>query len=249
MVERYIYNPLKDRIEGPGCQLGSAGLPLDSQQRGPPFPPLFRATPAPSLPRSRRTDGRTDGQTDGAVTTLHGRVSPHPLLSSDTDYHQLLFPQKCACRLFLYIKWLRRQSLAARAMAVGGPGEGKWGVHWLIPPSAVGSQLCLNVHSADGAFLAHGEPLVHTQLMKEMHTGEAPGRGKGKWEQWSKGRVPRCARSRGKPTTRGTRRLTPKGSWGPCHGVSLWLGWKCTTGGEAQDPPPPGPPTQSQDLI
>lgn len=55
-------------------------------------------------------------------------------------------------------------------MAVGGPGEGKWGVHWLTPPSAVSSQLCLNVHPADGAFLAHGEPLVHAQLVKEMHT-------------------------------------------------------------------------------
>lgn len=69
--------------------------------------------------------------------------------------------------------------MAARAMAVGGPGEGKWGIHWLIPPSAVGSQLCLNVHPADGAFLAHGEPLVHAQLVKEMHTWEAPARERG----------------------------------------------------------------------
>ena len=127
--------------------------------------------------------------------------------------------------------------MAARAMAVGGPGEGKWGVHWLLLPSAVGSQLCLNVHSADGAFLAHGEPLVHTQLMKEMHTGEAPGRGQGKWEQWSGGRVPCSARSRGKQTPRGTRRLTLRGSWGPCHGVSLWLGWECMMGRRVPRPP------------
>lgn len=167
MVKRYIYNPSKDRIEGPGYRLGPAGSHLDSQQHGPPLP-----TPAPgtasSLPPAKQVDGH--GRTDGAVTTLDRWASPTPSFPQ-TRIPPTPLSTKCACRLFLYIKWLRRQSLAARAMAVGGPGEGKWGVHWLIPPSAVSSQLCLNVHSADGAFLAHGEPLVHTQLVKEMHTG------------------------------------------------------------------------------
>lgn len=230
MVERYIYNPSKDRIEGPVYQLGPSRSHPDSQQRGPPFPPLLRARPAPSrsLPHS---------EVDGAVTILaSGGASPTP------PFPQTLIPPtplstKCACRLFLYIKWLRRQSLAARAMAVGGPGEGRWGVHWLIPPSAVGSQLCLNVHSADGTFLAHGEPLVHTQLVEEMHTGEAPGR-----EGKVRGLVGREGSGAG-PGMRpyrlwqvGGPTMAPLGgrskrSLGTLpQSVRLWLGWEVTTG-------------------
>lgn len=37
--------------------------------------------------------------------------------------------------------------------------------------STVGGQLSLNVHSADGAFPAGGQPLVHTRLVEEMHAG------------------------------------------------------------------------------
>lgn len=37
--------------------------------------------------------------------------------------------------------------------------------------STVGGQLGLNVHSADGAFSAGGQPLVHTCLVKEVHAG------------------------------------------------------------------------------
>lgn len=58
-----------------------------------------------------------------------GGPSPTPT-SPPTRLPPAPLSTKCACRLFLYIKWLRRQSLAARAMAVRGPGEGKWGVHW-----------------------------------------------------------------------------------------------------------------------
>lgn len=35
--------------------------------------------------------------------------------------------------------------------------------------SAVGGQLGLNVHSADGAFPAGGQPLVHARLVEEVH--------------------------------------------------------------------------------
>lgn len=36
--------------------------------------------------------------------------------------------------------------------------------------STLSRQLRLNVHSADGALLVGEEPLVHTQLMEEVHT-------------------------------------------------------------------------------
>lgn len=36
--------------------------------------------------------------------------------------------------------------------------------------STLGRQLRLNVHSADGALLIGEEPLIHTQLMEEVHT-------------------------------------------------------------------------------
>lgn len=35
-------------------------------------------------------------------------------------------------------------------------------------------QLRLYVHSTDGALFVSEEPLIHTQLMEEVHTGEAP---------------------------------------------------------------------------
>lgn len=35
--------------------------------------------------------------------------------------------------------------------------------------SAVGGQLGLNVHSADGAFPAGSQPLIHARLMEEVH--------------------------------------------------------------------------------
>ena len=38
-------------------------------------------------------------------------------------------------------------------------------------PSTVGGQLGLNVYSADGAFPAGGQPLVHTRLVEEVHAG------------------------------------------------------------------------------
>lgn len=37
--------------------------------------------------------------------------------------------------------------------------------------STLSRQLSLYVHSADGALLIGEEPLVHTQLMEEVHTG------------------------------------------------------------------------------
>lgn len=37
--------------------------------------------------------------------------------------------------------------------------------------STVRGQLGLNVHSADGAFPAGGQPLVHTPLVEEVHAG------------------------------------------------------------------------------
>lgn len=37
--------------------------------------------------------------------------------------------------------------------------------------SAVGGQLGLNVHSADGAFPAGGQPLIHARLVEEVHAG------------------------------------------------------------------------------
>lgn len=162
MVERYIYNPSKGRIEGPVYQLGPSGSRLDSQQHGPPLPTPALGTASSLPPTQRGRWGQSPFWMGGSSPTLpfpRTRIPPTPLST------------KCACRLFLYVKWLRRQSLAARAMAVGGPGEGKWGIHWLIPSSAVSSQLCLNVHPADGAFLAHGEPLVHAELVKKVHTG------------------------------------------------------------------------------
>ena len=36
-------------------------------------------------------------------------------------------------------------------------------------PSTVGGELGLNVHSADGAFPAGGQPLVHARLVEEVH--------------------------------------------------------------------------------
>lgn len=125
MVERYIYNPSKGRIEGPVYQLGPLGSPLDSQQHGPPLPTPALGT-ASSLPTAQRGRwGQSPFWMGGSSPTLpfpRTLIPPTPLST------------KCACRLFLYVKWLRRQSLAARAMAVGGPGEGKWGIHWLFLP-------------------------------------------------------------------------------------------------------------------
>ena len=37
--------------------------------------------------------------------------------------------------------------------------------------STVGGQLGLNVHSADGALSAGGQPLVHARLVEEVHAG------------------------------------------------------------------------------
>jgi len=37
--------------------------------------------------------------------------------------------------------------------------------------SALGCELCLDVHSADGTLPTGGQPLVHTRLMEQMHTG------------------------------------------------------------------------------
>lgn len=41
--------------------------------------------------------------------------------------------------------------------------------------STLGGQLRLDVHPADGALLVGDEPLVHAQLVEEVHTGEASG--------------------------------------------------------------------------
>lgn len=44
--------------------------------------------------------------------------------------------------------------------------------------STLGGQLGLDVHSADGALLIGQEPLVHTQLMEQMHTWQTPAGGR-----------------------------------------------------------------------
>lgn len=41
--------------------------------------------------------------------------------------------------------------------------------------STLGRQLRFDVYPADGALLVGEEPLVHTQLMEEVHTRQAPG--------------------------------------------------------------------------
>lgn len=41
--------------------------------------------------------------------------------------------------------------------------------------STLSRQLRFNVHPADGALLIGDEPLVHTQLVEEVHTGESSG--------------------------------------------------------------------------
>lgn len=41
--------------------------------------------------------------------------------------------------------------------------------------STLSRQLRLNVHPADGALLVGDEPLVHAQLVEEVHTREASG--------------------------------------------------------------------------
>lgn len=41
--------------------------------------------------------------------------------------------------------------------------------------STLGGQLRLNVHPADGALLVGDEPLVHAQLVEEVHTRETSG--------------------------------------------------------------------------
>lgn len=41
--------------------------------------------------------------------------------------------------------------------------------------STLSRQLCLDVHPADGALLIGDEPLVHAQLVEEVHTRETPG--------------------------------------------------------------------------
>lgn len=41
--------------------------------------------------------------------------------------------------------------------------------------STLSGQLRLNVHPADGALLVGDEPLVHAQLVEEVHTWEASG--------------------------------------------------------------------------
>lgn len=43
--------------------------------------------------------------------------------------------------------------------------------------STLSRQLRLNVHSADGALLVGDEPLVHAQLVEEVHTREPSGWG------------------------------------------------------------------------
>lgn len=95
-----------------------------SQQLGPPLPAPALGT-ASSLPlRSkglRQSPFWMGGNGWGWVGPSGRSLPPLPL-------PQTLIPTplstKCACRLLLYVKWLRRQSLAARAMAVGGEGAG-----------------------------------------------------------------------------------------------------------------------------
>ena len=41
--------------------------------------------------------------------------------------------------------------------------------------STLSRQLRLNVHPADGALLIGNEPLVHTQLVEEVHTRKSSG--------------------------------------------------------------------------
>lgn len=45
--------------------------------------------------------------------------------------------------------------------------------------STLSRQLRLNVHPADGALLVGDEPLVHAQLVEEVHTRESSGGGNG----------------------------------------------------------------------
>ena len=56
----------------------------------------------------------------------------------------------------------RRMTRPDPKSCTGGPQEGA---------STVGGQLGLNVHSADGALPAGGQPLVHTPLVEEVHAG------------------------------------------------------------------------------
>lgn len=53
---------------------------------------------------------------------------------------------------------------------VGGWVGGWVGVGKRQTASTLGRQLRFNVHPADGALLIGEEPLVHTQLMEEVHT-------------------------------------------------------------------------------
>lgn len=43
--------------------------------------------------------------------------------------------------------------------------------------STLGGQLRLDVHPADGALLVGDQPLVHAQLVEQVHTREASGGG------------------------------------------------------------------------
>lgn len=52
---------------------------------------------------------------------------------------------------------------------------GGWVVGKQQTASTLSRQLRFNVHPADGALLIGEEPLVHTQLMEEVHTRQAPG--------------------------------------------------------------------------
>lgn len=89
-----------------------------SQQLGPPLPAPALGTASSPLPLHSKAMRQSPFWVGGQPPPL-----PHP----SPPLPQTLVPTplstKCACRLLLYVKWLRRQSLAARAMAVGGGGD------------------------------------------------------------------------------------------------------------------------------
>lgn len=112
---------------------GSRGRPISWDFRahvwvfsnlGPSFPSWLQARPAPSLPHSKVVGGSRHSGLGGRGSSSCLRPPTPTSFPSGVGTTNSSFHKKCACRFFLYVKWLRRQSLAARAMAVGGPGEG-----------------------------------------------------------------------------------------------------------------------------
>lgn len=145
---------------------------------------------------------------------------------------------QCASRLLLYVKWLRRQSLAARAMAVGGPGEGNGG------PLASSSLSC-RLPAASQCPLGRWGISCSWRATGPHTVGGRDAYKVGVWGKKKRLRWPAAGAG-----DEGHWGLDEESSWKSDPGVRLRLRWEAMTGSESQSSLPQRPwlclrPTQA----